>query len=145
MIGLEEVAFESSVFLLKKSRARILKNRTRDEARSESDLKQDVIEENDKQVDPDIPVKPKLVTKTTQFRVSGTVPSEVWNRLGTKLLSWVRSGSDFSINIDISVSFPSQDARYRESELRLFLDDMELGNRVRIEKSSGDQGLEGAE
>ncbi len=71
----------------------------------------------------------------TTLRLSGTVPPEVWNRLGTKVLPKLRSGDDLSVGIDFSVSVGSGFAQNMEAELQQILDDLGLSDRVRVEKS----------
>ncbi len=43
----------------------------------------------------------------TTLRLIGSVPPEVWNRLGTKVLPKLRSGDDLSVGIEFSVSVSS--------------------------------------
>ena len=68
------------------------------------------------------------------MRLSGTVPPEVWNRLGTKLLPKLRSGDDVTAGIEFSVSLSSDLARNMETELQQILQDLGLADRVRIER-----------
>ena len=68
------------------------------------------------------------------FLRSTTVPPEVWNRLGTKLLSKLRPGDDLSVGINFSVSISSQFAQNMEKDLQQILDELGLGDRVRVEK-----------
>ena len=70
----------------------------------------------------------------TTLRLSGTVPSETWNRLGTRLLPKLRSGEDLSVGVDLSVSVSSQLAGNMETELQQILQDLGLEDRVRIER-----------
>ena len=63
------------------------------------------------------------------------MPPEVWNRLGTKLLPKLRSGEDLSVGIEFTVSVHSQFAQNMETELRQVLDDLELKDQVRVERS----------
>jgi len=39
----------------------------------------------------------------TQFRIVGSVPPEVWNRLGTKVLAKLRAGSNLEVGVSFSV------------------------------------------
>jgi len=56
--------------------------------------------------------------------VSGKVPSELWNRLGTRILPKLRVGSDLKIAVDLSVSVDSASAANLQTELRQILDDL---------------------
>ena len=125
-IGQEEVAFESSVFLLTKAKAKELKVPPKQPPLPPPEPPPPVI--------PPEPVPPAAASKT-MLRLSGTVPPEVWNRLGTKVLPKLRSGDDLSVGIDFSVCVGSNLAQNIETELRQILNDLGLGDRVRIEKS----------
>ena len=65
----------------------------------------------------------------------GTVPPEVWNRLGTKILPKLRSGDDLSVGVEFSVSVGSQFAQNMEADLKQILADLGLSDRVRVERS----------
>ena len=126
LIGQEEVAFESSVFLLTKAKAKELK-----------------VPPEQPPLPPPEPPPPEIPPESvppagaskTMLRLSGTVPPEVWNRLGTKVLPKLRSGDDLSIGIEFSVSVGSNLAKNLETELKQILDDLGLSDRVRLEKS----------
>ena len=71
----------------------------------------------------------------TTLRLAGTVPPEVWNRMGTRLLPKLRSGKDLSVGIELSVTVDAQAAPDLEAELKLALQDLGLSGRVRIDDS----------
>jgi len=73
---------------------------------------------------------PSPATRT--FRVSGDLPPEVWNRLGTKILPKLRSGSDLKIGIEFSVTVEGQLALSFEADIRQILEDLGLSGRVQI-------------
>ena len=74
---------------------------------------------------------PGAATRT--FRISGDVPPEIWNRLGTKVLPKLRSGSDLKIGIEFSVTVEGQLAQSFETDLKQILEDLGLAGRVKIE------------
>ena len=55
------------------------------------------VEEREKEKEP----KPGIQTRT--LHLIGTVPPEIWNRLGTKIIPKLKSGADLKIGVD----FPS--------------------------------------
>ncbi len=65
----------------------------------------------------------------TTLRLIGSVPPEVWNRLGTKVLPKLRSGDDLSVGIEFSVSVSSAFAMNMETELQQILADLGLSER----------------
>ena len=129
----EEVAFESSVFLLTKAKAEELKTTPGGAAQPQPGAAPGPGPEPEPEPGPD--PEPTAGAKKTTLRLAGTVPPEVWNRLGTKILPKLRSGDDLSVGIEFSVSVSSQFAQNMEAELRQILSDLGLGDRVRVEKS----------
>ena len=131
-INTEEVAFEADVFLLTRSKAEELKTTPEDLPRpppQEPEPRPEPETETEPEPDPDLSQKDQ---KTT-LRIAGTVPPEVWNRLGTRLLPKLRSGDDLSVGIELSVSVDSQFAQNLRTELKQILDDLNLGDRVHVE------------
>ena len=130
----EEVAFEADVFLLTKAKAAALKTGGG-------------APPSKPQTPPTPPPKPKPgsgsgsvlkpdpATQRTTLRLAGAVPTEVWNRLGTRILPKLRSGEDLSVRVDFSVSVGSEIAQQMETELKQILHDLGLADRVRVERS----------
>ena len=129
----EEVAFESNVFLLTKAKAEELKTAPGAPPPPEPGTPPDPEPEPEPKPSPG--PEPTPDAPKTTLRLGGIVPPEVWNRLGTKVLPKLRSGNDLSVGIEFSVSVESQFAQNMEMELRQILDDLELGDQVRIERS----------
>jgi len=42
--------------------------------------------------------------QTKTIRLTGGVPPEVWNRLGTRILPKLRSGSDLKVGVEFAVT-----------------------------------------
>jgi hypothetical protein len=72
---------------------------------------------------------------TKIIRLKGTVPSELWNRLGVKLLPKLRSGSDLKLNVDMAVTVNSDVAGSLASDLRRLLDDLGLADKIDIHEA----------
>ena len=132
-IGQEEVAFESSVFLVTKAKAKELKTTPGGSPSPQPGPGPGPEPEPEPEPGPG-PV-PTPVTQKTRLRLAGAVPPEVWNRLGTKVLPKLRSGEDLSVSIKFSVSVASHLAQNMETELNQILDDLGLADRVSIERS----------
>jgi hypothetical protein len=125
-ISPDEVAFESDVFLLRKKKA--------------EELKKPIIvapppgpqpgPEPGPQPGPG-PVKPGGQTRTV--RLVGSVPPEVWNRIGTKLVPKLRSGKDLKIGVEFSVTVDAGVAQSLVTELYLILGELGLRDKVKIE------------
>lgn len=78
------------------------------------------------------PVSPPGAAPRT-FHISGWVPPEIWNRLGTKVLPKLRSGSDLKIGIEFFVTVDGQIARSFENDLKQILEDLGLTGCIQIE------------
>jgi hypothetical protein len=79
--------------------------------------------------------QPAPEVRTRTIRLVGAVPPELWNRLGTKVLPKLRSGSDIRVGVDFSVTVNRDVARSLMSDLRQILDDLGLSDRVRVDES----------
>ncbi len=120
----EEVAFEADVFLLKKTRAKELKR-----AEPAPGLSLGPTPPPGPGPEP----VPGPLAPTRTLRIVGALRPEMWNRLGTKVLPKLRSGSNLRIGVDFSVVVEGSQASQLESELRQILDDLGLSDSVRIE------------
>ncbi len=134
-IGVEEVAFDANVFLLTKAKAEALKVTPRDPHLRPPEPLPPPGPEPRPEPGPD-PV-PTPATANTTIRIAGTVPPEVWNRLGTKVLPKLRSGNDLRVGIDFSVNVSPKFAQDLDTDLQLILNDLGLGDQVRVERSEG--------
>jgi hypothetical protein len=63
------------------------------------------------------------------------LPPEVWNHLGTKLITKLRSGNDLKIEVGFSVSIDAKLVGSFETELREILEDLGIQNRIVIQKT----------
>jgi hypothetical protein len=79
---------------------------------------------------PELQPKPGIQRRT--IRLAGAIPSEVWNRLGTKVLPKLRSGADLKVCIEFSVTVSSDMAPSFVAELQEILGDLGLTDKVRI-------------
>ena len=132
-VGPEEAAFEADVFLLAKAKA--------EELTAPPDPEPEPTGDRDPTDDiepvgtpPSPPIEPEPGPKAVRFRVVGDLPPETWNRIGTRLLPKLRAGEGLDVRLDISVRFDVQRADSLEKELQQTLDDLGLGDRVRIER-----------
>jgi thiamine monophosphate kinase len=63
----------------------------------------------------------------------GTVPPEVWNRLGTKILPKLRSGLELKIGLEFSVTVSADSANGLAADLRQILQELGLAEAVKVE------------
>jgi hypothetical protein len=128
----EEVAFEAGVFLLTKAKAQALRSAVTEPAVG-PDLVPAVVEPSPlPQPSPSPEPSPAPEAQSRTIRLTGTVPPEVWNRLGTKILPKLRSGSDLRVGVDFAVTVDRDAAKTLISDLRQILEDLGLKDRVSI-------------
>jgi hypothetical protein len=126
MLAPDEVAFDADVFLLRKATAEAL--------RPEQPVKPvPPPEDKPEQVPPGPPEPHKPRDSTRTLRLVGAVPPEIWNRLGTKILPKLRSGSELKIGLDFSVTVPTDSAICLVTELQQILQELGLAEVARIE------------
>jgi hypothetical protein len=127
----DEVAFDNRVFLLRREVAEAIK--------AGSPLKPEpgpaVLPSPEPVTEPGtIPgFEPVPGGQTKSVRLVGTIPSEMWNRLGTKILPKLRSGSDLKVGVDFSVTVSAAGAESLVSEVRQILQELGLAEAVSIE------------
>ena len=139
-VGPEEVAFEASVFLLRKTTAEALRTPPATEEPGQPTGPKPGPKPGPSGPGPDpLPppdTEPSPGTKrTATLCLTGTVPPETWNRLGMKVLPKLRSGENLRLEINLSVTVGSASARSLQAELDQILDDLSLEGKVRIERS----------
>ncbi len=134
MVGPEEVTFEAGVFLVTKARAKTLRKPV------ETGVTGGTVQ--------GAPPPPSLATgpalestpassaarRTTTLRIVGALPSEVWNRVGTKILPKLKPGSDLKLGVEFVVTFDSDVAVSLKAELLQALQEIGLADRVRVEE-----------
>ena len=133
LVAPDEIAFETGVFLLRKVAAEALKSGVPPNPTPEPEPRpgpERVVSQELLGAPGPEPV-PGVQTKT--MRLVGTVPPEVWNRLGTKILPKLRSGADLKVGVEFSVTVNAASAGSLASELRQILQELGLADLVRIE------------
>jgi hypothetical protein len=74
------------------------------------------------------------VPQAVTIRLSGDVPSEVWNRLGTKLIPKLKAGENLKLGIEFTVTVGVATASNLEKELGQAVDDLGLKDRVKVKR-----------
>jgi len=125
----DEVAFESGVFLLQKAKAEALRTEP------EPGPPEPVPVPGSGPVTTPSPgpePAPAPGPASVVLRVRGNIPPETWNRLGTKLLPKLRSGSQLRVGVDFSVTVDASAAKTLAVDLQQILADLNLANEVVI-------------
>ena len=125
----EEVVFEPKVFLLARTKAKALKTTPEDTIQP--------VPEPVPEPEPNPPPisEPTAGMSTTILRLTGTVPPEVWNRIGTKILPELRPLDGLHIGIKFSVNVGTDDAQRLEERLQRALDELGISDRVHVQRN----------
>jgi len=68
--------------------------------------------------------------------VSGTVPAELWNRIGSKLIPKIRSAADHRLTIECSAEMEAAQAAQLVRELEQAIADLNLTGKLFVETKS---------
>src|SRR5262249_47194199 len=120
----EEIAFESGVVLLKKSKAEELQKKP-GPLPPPDDKVPPLAPDDTVPPPPDDKVPPPpQPAKARTIKLSGNIPAELWNRLGTRVLPKLKTGKDLKIGIDFSVTVEAANASDLQVELKQILADL---------------------
>ena len=138
--GVDEAAFESGVFLLTRAKAEQLRT-AQQEGETQPGMESPDTSGPDsgtgtEQENPpfDTP-EPPVAGQRATVRLKGTVPPEVWNMLGRRILTKLRSGDDLSVGVEFSVSVDAGLSQGFQLELEQALADLGLQEQVSVEQS----------
>ena len=136
----DEVAFESGVFLLARTKAEHLRTAEVSQTQTQKGSTEPSSQEPESETEQENPSTGSAPphTNTGQkatLRLKGTVPPEVWNRLGTKILPKLRSGDDLSVGVEFSVSVDADLSQGFQLELEQALTDLGLQEQVSVDTS----------
>ena len=127
-----DVSFDADVFLLTKTKAKELKGEVKPMPRPGPEPKP----MPEPTPGPEPRPGPKPEARKVTLRLAGVVPPEQWNRLGTRIISKLRSKDvAVSFGIDFIVTLDEALAETMRTELLQALRDLGLANEVRIEET----------
>lgn len=133
LLATDEVAFDRDVFLLRKATAEAL--------RRQPELPPAPVTPDGPAPGPEPPPPPPRQPEspreeaTRTLRLSGDIPPELWNRLGTRMLPKLRAGTDLRVGVQFAVTVSVEAAPQLAVDLRQVLDELGLGHRVRLEEA----------
>jgi anti-anti-sigma regulatory factor len=76
---------------------------------------------------------PPPTPTTRTLRVAGTLPHESWNRLGTKIIPKLRSGTELTIDVTFTTRVDSAAAQDLTNEVKQILNDLNLSDSFTID------------
>lgn len=131
-ITLDEITFDSNVFLLTKARAGIL-------------VATPTAGSQPTQQQPPLPATPptsgnsvdnnqdkKPLPRKMKLIIIGEIPHEVWNRFGQKVLTKLRTSSELRIKIECEANMSTEITVAMRSDLEQIINDLGLSNSIRI-------------
>jgi len=130
----DEVTFEGDVFLLTKARAKVLKAAPEQTGVGVGPGGATIVEpvEPEKEVPEKEPGLTAPAAKRT-LRISGSVPPEAWNRLGTRLIPKLRLGQDLKLGVNATLIVDISMASSLKKDLEQALADLGLSDRVDVD------------
>jgi Protein of unknown function (DUF499) len=90
-------------------------------------------------VDVDVGLEPKPTREAAprvgsrRIRLSGSIPPEIWNRVGTRLLPKFRGGTRLNVSVGFEVEVDAVAADQLLSDIQQILADLSLADRVRTD------------
>lgn len=129
----DEIEFNSQVFLLKKEKAKSLKEKLEIEEEVQENVKikitEEIFETGETQGQKVTAGETeKVVSDTKQLLIlKGAIPPEIWNRFGTKIIPKLKSAqSELQISIEINLKIDSKLHNTVHSEISQLLDELGL-------------------
>ena len=83
------------------------------------------------------PVEARTTNRTALISVSGNIPPEQWNRLGTRLIPKMRAAGALTAVIRLEAEVDPARAAALLTELQQVIDEIGLSRSVRVERGSG--------
>ena len=137
LLAPDEVTFEAGVFLLSKPVASALKHAPSPPTPPKPGPTPPEKGPTPPEPGPGAGPQPPGPGASVELRVIGTLPPESWNRMGTKILPKLRSGSDLNVTVGFKVSVKSAAAAGFAAEIRQILEEIGLGGSIRVETDRG--------
>ena len=118
----EEVAFESGVFLLTKVKAAELRDAQAgpDPGPTDNTGGDDETEHEEPPAPQPSASEPVLVptSQKAKLSITGNIPKEAWNRVGTRLMPKLQAGEDINAKVELSAIVGADQAQNVANELR---------------------------
>ncbi len=135
----DEITFENSVFLISKARATALRSKPDVGVQTQGTTQPKPQPEDSKEVavsgDAQQANETRVADLPVTIRLSGQVPPELWNRLGTKIIPKLKSGGgEFTVRVEFSLTVSGKSAEGVERELRQILEDLGLSGQLKLQK-----------
>jgi len=148
-LSADEVSFDSDVYLIRKFKAAELKSkamRGKGHAEKPSEGQMPLIPEETGETGDSgdsrpadvtivsVPVaEPATMPAMQTLHLSGNIPSEIWNRLGTRIIPKLKSAGTVQVGVDFSVTVNSDDLPMLRAEICQILEDLGIADSMNVE------------
>ncbi len=135
LLPAEEITFDQGVFLVRKPRATALKvgpsagSPTAGGTATPAPRDQGVTHVSERG-------ESAAALSDVTLTVTGTIPSEQWNRLGTKLVPKLKGAGELRVGVELSLRTTSDVAARLEADVRQIVEELGLGGQVQVRVSS---------
>jgi len=148
MVPSDEVIFDSDVFLLRKFKAAELKQRAQrgritpePPPSQQPPLGPDILggDQPPVIVEPTVETTPVTIpTSTPQpatrtLQLSGNIPSEMWNRLGTKIIPKLKSNGELQVGVQFVVTVNADNVQALRTEITQILGELGVDGEFQVE------------
>jgi hypothetical protein len=148
MVPSDEVTFDSDVFLLRKLKAAELKMKALRGRGAVSEPPssqqpplgpeilgggQPLVTEPTIETPPVVPPTPATQPSTKILHLSGNIPSEMWNRLGTKIIPKLKSNGELQVGVKFEVTINADNAQSLRTEIVQILGELGVDGEFRVE------------
>jgi hypothetical protein len=137
MVSPDEVSFDPDVYLVNKDRAAALKAGNAEVVRADGGGGPGgpplTVRDGEPIGDPPPLTDGHHEGRTTTLVLSGSIPPESWNKVGTRLIPKLRAVNQLSVGVTLSVEIGAGDAAYLTREVEQILADLSLTGKIRIE------------
>lgn len=123
----DEVAFDNDTFLVTRARSEALKG--------QPPKKPEVVIDDRP---PERPPEPPTPGGRILLEARGTLPPEMWNRFGNRIIPVLKQGEGATILVSLQTNAPSESREQLEREVKRILADLGLGAQWRVEVQSGE-------
>ncbi|MGH7067084.1 MAG: DUF499 domain-containing protein [Acetobacteraceae bacterium] len=130
LLAPDEVEFSADMFLLRKEKARAFKAGGDSVPAPEAVAASPPPEFPSPRVAAGVAV-PEAASR--RLSLETTVPHELWNRLGTRILPRLRSGSELRIGVSLELTVPAGEAETLAQDLRQVVEELGLQGAVKLE------------
>ncbi|MDD5092564.1 MAG: DUF499 domain-containing protein, partial [Candidatus Wallbacteria bacterium] len=135
LVPFEEIVFEPGVYLLTKARAKALKCIDKpDEPDAVLEPEQPHPAEPTERPTAQVPVDEEPKLERREFKIHGSIPPELWNRVGTRIIPKLRTATESTTFLEFSATLEGKNQiEAFERDIKQMIEDLNLAGKLKIE------------